>query len=152
MTTSAPTFLVDTNVLIYAYDAKDPAKMRRAIDVLSVLRMSQSGSVSVQVLGEFYNNITRKPAVPLSTDEARAVSIRYARSWPVFDLTLRTYLEAIRGVPQHSLSYFDALIWATALQNGVPNVITEDQQHGRVIDGVRFYNPFDERFDVGMLS
>jgi predicted nucleic acid-binding protein len=40
------------------------------------------------------------------------------------------------------LSFWDALIWAAAKENGIPVVYTEDFQHGRDIEGVRIINPF----------
>ena len=39
------------------------------------------------------------------------------------------------------LSFWDALVWATARANGV-GVVHEDFAHGRVVDGVRFVDPF----------
>jgi predicted nucleic acid-binding protein len=69
----------------------------------------------------------------------------------VLDLTVRTYLDAVAGVAQYKMSYWDALVWATAKQSGVPNIITEDQTHGRLIDNVRYFNPFNADFDIARL-
>jgi predicted nucleic acid-binding protein len=52
----------------------------------------------------------------------------------------------------HSLSYWDALIWAVAKLNQVPYVLTEDQQHGLFLEGVRFANPFVPEFDLALLE
>jgi predicted nucleic acid-binding protein len=145
-------YLVDTNVLLYAYDAADPVKRRRAIEVLVTLAVSGQGALSVQVLGEFFTNVTRKPAVPLTSEQARDTSIRLCRSWQVLDLTVRTYLDAIDGVARYRFSYWDALIWATAKQNGVANIVTEDQEHGRLFDNVRYLDPFSPSFDMTMIS
>jgi predicted nucleic acid-binding protein len=43
---------------------------------------------------------------------------------------------------RHGLSFWDALIWAAAHENGVPIIYSEDFQHGRELEGVRFINPF----------
>ena len=45
-------------------------------------------------------------------------------------------------MPRHGLSFWDALIWAAAAENGIKTVYTEDYQDGREIEGVRFVNPF----------
>ena len=45
-------------------------------------------------------------------------------------------------MPRHGLSFWDALIWAAARQNDVGAIYTEDYQHGRDVNGVRFINPF----------
>jgi predicted nucleic acid-binding protein len=40
------------------------------------------------------------------------------------------------------LSFWDALIWVAAKTHGIPRIYTEDFQHGRVLEGVKFVNPF----------
>jgi len=40
------------------------------------------------------------------------------------------------------LSFWDALVWATAHANKIDVVYTEDFTHDRVVDGVRFVDPF----------
>jgi predicted nucleic acid-binding protein len=152
MTNGDPAYLVDTNVLIYAYDAADSDKRRRAIESLVRLRRFRLGALSVQILGEFYTNVTKKPQKPLTPQEARDTSIRLCLSWPVLDLTVRTHLDAVRGVQEYRMSYWDALVWATARENGVPFIVTEDQEHGRLIEDIRYMNPFHAKFDLAMLS
>ena len=152
MTGAGSVYLIDTNVLIYAYDGRDPAKQRRAIGVLTALEGSQLGALSVQVLGEFYVNVTRKPVNPLTVDEARQSTQRLHRAWKVFDLTPETHLRATAGVQEHVLSYWDALLWATAMENSVPFVLTEDQQHQRLVENVRYLDPFATDFDMTILS
>jgi len=63
-----PTFLVDTNVLVYAYDRSEPAKQATAISLLEQLTSAQSGVLSAQVLGEFFVTVTRKLTAPLTVD------------------------------------------------------------------------------------
>jgi predicted nucleic acid-binding protein len=45
-------------------------------------------------------------------------------------------------MPRHGLSFWDALIWSAAVENNVAVIYTEDFQDGRVVEGVRFVNPF----------
>ena len=47
-------FLVDTNVLVYAYDPTDGGKRERAITVLESLGNRHQGALSAQILGEFF--------------------------------------------------------------------------------------------------
>lgn len=56
--------LVDTNVLVYAYDRSAPDKQRRALDVLDNLVVSDVGAISTQVLAELFVAVTRKIANP----------------------------------------------------------------------------------------
>ena len=52
---------------------------------------------------------------------------------------------AMRGVREHGLSFWDALLWATVRRAGVELLITEDFQDRRTIEGVRILNPFAAR-------
>jgi predicted nucleic acid-binding protein len=74
---SGKTF-VDTNVLIYAQDADAPIKREIAQDILRNLWSQRTGSLSPQVLQEFYVNVTKKIASPLSKPTARAVVDSYS--------------------------------------------------------------------------
>lgn len=70
----------------------------------------------------------------------------------VLDLTPAVVLEGCRGSIEHGLPFWDALIWATAKLNQVPYLLTEDAEHGRFLEGVRFLNPFDPSFDLAVLD
>ncbi|GIW52386.1 MAG: twitching motility protein PilT [Gemmatimonadales bacterium] len=145
-------FLIDTNVLVYAYDPSNPLKQERAIAVLKQVADQMLGAVSAQILGEFFVAVTQKIRNPLTRLQAERSLTNYVRSWVVYDLTELVVLEAVRGVRRHQLSYWDSLIWATATMNGVPNVLSQDFRHGALIEGVRSLNPFLEEFDFRAVS
>jgi predicted nucleic acid-binding protein len=145
-------FLVDTNVLAYAYDPRDPDRQARATACLRRLAASRQGALSAQVLGEFFWVATRRLDPPLTAEQAERSITNYARSWPVYPLTSQAVLEAVRAVRQHQFSYWDALIWATAKLNGVLSILTEDQPSSSLIEGVRFINPLDQGFDLARLG
>jgi hypothetical protein len=50
----------DTNVLLYADDESAPAKQRRARDLVAEHRRAGTGVISLQVLQEYFVNVTRK--------------------------------------------------------------------------------------------
>jgi predicted nucleic acid-binding protein len=145
-------YLVDTNVLVYAYDRGEPDKQRAAIAVLSTLAEAGTGVLSPQILGEFFVVATRRLSRPLSLAEAERSVTNYLRSWQVCDLTPSTVLEAVVGVRRHRLSYWGALVWATARLNQIPTVLSEDFANGRIVDGVRFTNPLTSEFDPRSLE
>ena len=74
---SGKTF-TDTNVLIYAHDTDAGRKHQIAKTVLRDLWSERTGVLSVQVLQEFYVNVTRKIPNPISKDSARTVVNNYA--------------------------------------------------------------------------
>lgn len=140
--------LVDTNVLVYAYDRSEPVKQRRALELLDYLARSQRGLLSTQVLSEFFVAVTRRIAAPLSLEEAAPRVAAYVHGWNVVEVTGLIVLEAIRGVQQHSLSFWDAQLWATARLNQVPLLMSEDFNSGATVEGVRFVNPFAPTFSM----
>jgi predicted nucleic acid-binding protein len=71
-------------------------------------------------------------------------------AFPVFPLTPQIVLEAVRGVRDHQLSYYDSQIWACARLNQIPVVFSEDFQDGQLLEGVNFVNPFADQFDIEM--
>lgn len=51
---------VDTNILVYGQDGRDPAKQRRAQQLAAELVESGTGVISTQVMQEFYVTVTGK--------------------------------------------------------------------------------------------
>lgn len=145
-------FLVDTNVLVYAYDQTDGTKRDRARTVLERLGGHQGGVLTTQVLGEFFRVVTQKIPSPLTPMEAGRSVTNYVRSWPVYPVTVAMVLEAVRNVQRHQLAYWDALILAGAKLHNIPYVLTEDFSHGALLEGVRFLNPFAAAFDLALLE
>lgn len=140
--------LVDTNVLVYAYDRSEPEKQRRALEVLDPLVISGAGAISTQVLAEFFVAVTREIAAPLSISDAYERVKNYLHSWTVLDVTGMIVLEAARGVRDHQFGFWDAQIWATARLNQIPVVFSEDFNVGQITEGVRFVNPFAADFQL----
>jgi predicted nucleic acid-binding protein len=140
-------YLIDTNVLVYAYDRSEPEKQKRAFDIMERLHNTGSGVITTQILAEFFSAVTYKLNIPLTLDESTHQAELLARIWPVFDVTTFTVIEAIRGVKTYQMSYWDAQIWASALLNQVPIILSEDFNSGIVTEGVHFINPFENHIE-----
>jgi predicted nucleic acid-binding protein len=140
--------LVDTNVLLYAYDRSNPVKQPQAVAVLDRLATKRLGVLTAQVLAEFFFNAIRKLKPPMTAEQAYSRIQNYLLAWEVLDVTGAMVLEAARGVRDHQLAYWDAQIWAAARLNQIPLILSEDFSNGAVIEGVRFVNPFASDFDL----
>ena len=141
-----PLILLDTNVLVYACDPGEPVKRDQAGRVLRFLEQTGGGRLSVQGLSEFVSATTRRLHPPLTAAEATQQIERLMSSFSIFDLTPLVVLEALRGVRDHQLSYYDAQVWATARLNQVPVIFSEDFNSNATLEGVRFVNPFASDF------
>lgn len=137
--TSAKSF-VDSNVLIYAHDADAGRKRDVARALLRDLWLARSGVLSTQVLHEFYVNVTRKIRTPLSKADARAVVGAYL-PWCT-EPEPGDAIAAFRIEDEAALSFWDALILATAARSGATRVLSEDLNPGQIISGVTVVNPF----------
>jgi predicted nucleic acid-binding protein len=144
--------LVDTNVLVYASDPRDRAKQTAAAELLEALIATQRAVLSVQCLTEFYSVVTRRLRDPIAPREALGWVEQFAGACRILDLTGAVALEGLRGSARYQLSSWDALIWSAAKLNQIPYVLTEDAEHGRILEGVRYLNPFDPAFDPRVLS
>lgn len=143
-----PPILIDTNVLVYAYDRAEHKRQGQAIDVLDQLQATGKGCLSVQCLAEFFQVTARGRSPILKLDEAATQVELLMRAFPVFNLTQMVVLEAVRGVREHQMPYFDSQIWAVARLNQVPTIFSEDFSNGLVLEGVRFVNPFIPEFVI----
>ena len=131
---------VDTNVLIYAHDVDAKAKHEIAKNALRELWSERSGVVSMQVLQEFYINVTRKIAYPVPKDAARLVVNTYS-IWCV-DTTPAEISAAFRIEDESRIGFWDALIVASAVKSGAARILSEDLNAQQKIAGIRIENPF----------
>src|SRR5262249_46523870 len=100
----------------------------------------QNAVLTLQTLGELFNALTRRIRMP--APEAMRIVNRYRRGMPIVAADATALQDAMDAVSEHNLSFWDAMLWATARSAGCRLLITEDGQHGRVLGGVTFVNPF----------
>ncbi len=140
--------LIDTNLLVYMFDLAEEVKRKKAIGIIRELEINQRGCLSVQCLSEFVNATTRGNVPLLTHAEAEEHVGNFLQAFPTFPLTPTIIMEALRGAREHSVSYYDAQIWACAHLNQILVIFSEDFSDGRVIEGIRFANPFSETFEL----
>jgi predicted nucleic acid-binding protein len=132
---------VDTNVLVYCFDAGEPAKRKRALAILEGDIDVGDLVLSTQVLQEFYVAVTRKLKRPLSPAEAAAIVDDLAKL-PAVQIDVAMVRAAIADCQSHRLSLWDSLVLRAALTASCERVLTEDLQHGFVFESLRIENPF----------
>jgi predicted nucleic acid-binding protein len=133
------TFL-DTNILVYALDEKEPEKRDTARRLLSSAGQGEF-VLSTQILSEFYTVVTRKLAEPIPEATAAAVVDQLSVN-PIVPLDSTLVKAAIQTSRSSQLSYWDGLIVASAAAGGCERLLTEDLNDGQLIGSVRVENPF----------
>ena len=132
---------VDTNVLLYAYDTSAGRKHERAADLVAALGRTRSGVISVQLLQEFYVNVTRKVVVPLAPADARE-RLRVLVRWPLYSPLPDDVVSASEIAEPAQLSFWDAMVVHSAAQMGCDLLWSEDLSSGQRIRTVTVADPF----------
>jgi len=135
--------LVDTNVLLYAHDPRDPAKQACAVALIRRLIEAEVLTVTAQVVNELYVALTRPGRQPgLIPQQASTIVRDLMAVADVLPLTAATTDLALRAAADYGMHFWDALIWATAKENGVSVILTEDIPSAPHLEGIDYINPF----------
>ncbi|MGD9510520.1 MAG: PIN domain-containing protein [Geminicoccaceae bacterium] len=130
---------LDSNILIYALFGGD-RRHGRAVDVID--RASRADCIqTLQSYGECFRVLVHKHGL-----EARDAAAKVSQVRSLFQVTAATpdRLDvAMEAVARHRLSFWDAMLWATAKAAGCRLILSEDGADGRDLDGVVLLNPFD---------
>jgi predicted nucleic acid-binding protein len=136
----APVF-VDTNVLLYARDASEPAKQPLAAAWMADLWRERTGRTSIQVLCEYYLNVTRKLHPGLSP-EAAWDDVRALMSWRPQALDISVLERGHEIERRYRLQRWDSLVVAAAQGQGCALLLSEAMQDGMTVGGVTIRIPF----------
>ena len=135
-------FFLDTNILVYTFDAKAPEKAKRAAQLVRRAADTGEGIISYQVVQEFFSVAFRRFAQPMSVAEAEQYLITVLRPLLAVHSSPAIYFEALRIAEKHRISWYDSLIVAAAVEGQCARLYSEDFQHGRKLEGLRIENPF----------
>ena len=130
---------IDTNVLVYAEASDEPLKQRAALALLKGLYEEGLGVLSTQVLQEYCNVALNKLKLP--AQHVRSQLDLYEQ----FEVVQVTPSIIHAGLDIHqtrSVSFYDAIVLASAHAAGCDVIWTEDMNAGEVINGVSIANPF----------
>jgi predicted nucleic acid-binding protein len=135
-------FFLDTNIFVHAFDAKSPAKAKRAAQLIRQPADTGNGVVSYQVVQEFFNVAFRRFQQPMNVAEAEQYLITVFRPLLAVHSSPALYVEALRIAGKYRLSWYDCIVVAAALQSQSSVLYSEDLHHGQEIENLRIENPF----------
>lgn len=129
---------VDTNVLLYSLDHRDPVKKAKAQLLLhQLLTTPQATFLLWQVLCELINQLRRWKDIGMITDAEFDQHVQTFRG--KFTLVLPTAPvvdHALDLAKRYSLSHWDSMILGACKDAGVATLYTEDMNSPRTIDGM----------------
>lgn len=133
---------LDTNVIVYLFEHADERKHRLARKLVDDAMVARTAFISYQVLQETVQVLASR--LRISDAEIIALLNQLADTiWTVYPT--RVLFEcALQLRQRYQLHFYDALVVAGAIEGGAERLLTEDLQHGQVIEGIRIENPFLE--------
>ena len=141
-----PLVFVDTPVFLYAADERDGRKLALAREWVRWCWSQRSGRISTQVLNELYHNAITRFRARMPVQQART-QVRNLRQWQPPHLDTFTIDGAWALQDRHALGYWEALIVASAQQQGCRYLLSEDLPHQQRFESVQVINPFRVRPD-----
>jgi predicted nucleic acid-binding protein len=139
--------LLDTNVLVYAYDVSEARRRAIAKGLVDDVWNAGGGVLTLQNLSEFFFAVTRKVQKPVPIVDAKTIVSDMLRSsrWIVIDRNAGTVMKAMEIVESGRAPFWDALIAACMLEHGIEIIVTENEKDFKKIPGITVVNPFKTR-------
>src|SRR5260370_4834612 len=94
-------FFLDTNIFIYTFDSKAPAKAKKAVQLIRRAADTGEGIISYQVVQEFFNVALRRFPQPMNVAEAEQYLITLLRPLLALHPSASTYFQALQPTEQH---------------------------------------------------
>jgi predicted nucleic acid-binding protein len=134
-------FFLDTNVLVYSLTSGAPEKQGVAVALIDRAIESGKGVISYQVVQEFFSVAFRFKS-PISLDDAERYLSTTLRPLLAVHSSYSIFGKALQLNRQNSLSWYDSLIVAAALESKCETLFSEDLQDQREFDDLKIINPF----------
>lgn len=136
---SAKRFSLDSNLLVYFFDPRDPHKQVLAQQIV-VAAAAHDCVLALQAVGEFYTVTTRKKV--LTTSLAGQEALNFLSTFPSFQASSDCHRIAVREAVAGRFSYWDAVLLASADEAGCAVLLSEDMKDGAKLGGITVRNPF----------
>ena len=130
---------IDTNLIVYANDGRDPDKQNKAITLIQTLMKDGLGVISSQVLQEYANTALTK------LHQQHTIVLRQLTLLESFEIVLLKPLLIRRAIEIRSaygITFWDSCIISAAESAGCDSIYAEDLNAGQYYSGIRLLNPF----------
>ena len=132
----------DTNIVVYCFDTLEPRKQTRAKDLLAHALNNQTGVVSYQVIQEFCNVATKAKRLQLPQERILAYVNLVLQPMNQVGPSPQLIESALKLRTEHSFSFYDSLVIASAQQAKCQVLYSEDMQHMQRVSSLQVVNPF----------
>jgi len=130
---------IDTNILFYAHDSRDPRKQQIAVDLIRSLK---DGALLWQVACEYLWASRKLGPQGFSYNDALADVRGLRRAWTPVSSSWNV-LDRLPALRAKGFSHWDSLLIGTCLEAGVDRLLSEDFSEIRRIESLEIVNPFE---------
>jgi len=132
------TYFIDTNIWLYSFiQSQDREKTELARTIIKKCEIV----ISAQIINEMCVNLIKK--VNFSEGKIQDLIESLYRKYTVFELSQDIILKASKIRANHSFSFWDSLVAASALDCDSDYLISEDMQDGFNLENkLTIINPF----------
>lgn len=130
---------IDSNLIVYANDRRDPEKQDKALVLIKELMISGTGVISTQVLQEYANVALNK------LNQSHDVVLRQLsllESFEVIQISSAMVKRAVEIKIAYLVSFWDASIISAAEYADCDVIYSEDLNNGQFYSGIKMQNPF----------
>lgn len=135
-----PTVCVDTNIWVYSLGTPQEKDVNKQVMARAAIKSAGKITLTPQIINELGFVLIRKQGwsndglQPMIEDLLKKCTLHIPSSyWHLHALELRK---------EYSLSYWDSLVVAAALEAGCHTLLSEDMQHQQIISDLKIINPF----------
>ena len=134
--------LVDSNILIYSVHKNE--KKKHEISSALIIEMVDANKLvlSIQNLAEFSRVMAEKVIPQHNKRIIWEYVYGFSKSSTIIYYNAQTIMEALHISKEYETSFFDSLIAATMQENGIDNIITENENDFSKIPWLTVSNPF----------
>ena len=130
--------VVDTNILLYVHDPRDPSKQAAAA---TLVRNLTDGVLLWQVACEYLAASRKFQPLGYSLSQAHEDIRDLRRIWTTVIPSWKALDRTETLMSSYSLSFWDAMIIAVCLEVGVARLYSEDFGAYPHVDGLKIVNP-----------
>lgn len=133
---------IDTNIIVYANDSRNPEKQKRAQSVVTELMRNGHGVISTQALQEYASVAISK------LGQSEEVVLRQLKILEIFEMIQQTPQMIRRAVEikkTYQLNFWDACIISNAEAAGCSELYSEDLNTGQFYSGLKVVDPLKNK-------
>lgn len=135
-----PTVCVDTNIWVYSLGTLQAKDGNKQVAAQAAIKSAGKITLTPQIINELGFVLIRKQG--WSNDDLQPMIENLLKQCTLHIPSSYWHLHALQLRKDFSLSYWDGLVVAAALEAGCHTLLSEDMQHQQIISGLKIVNPF----------